>query len=239
MIDIHCHLLPAIDDGAKSWEITLEMCRLAQQDGVTHIVATPHANYEYNYDRAAHLALLEELRSRVPGMSFSLGCDFHLSYENIGDAMLHPERYAIGDTRYLLVELSEYSAFNVAQTLYELQTVGLVPILTHPERNPLILGKPSLLQEYAGVGCLFQITANSLTGFWGKPSQKMCEEMLRNKMVHFIASDAHGIKSRPPILSAAREAAAKIVGLAEAEKLVDANPAAVVANQVAEQIAVR
>ena len=96
-----------------------------------------------------------------------------------------------------------------------------------------------MLHEFADVGCLFQITANSLTGFWGKPSQKMCEEMLRNKMVHFIASDAHGIKSRPPILSAARDAAAKIVGAAEAEKLVDANPAAVVANQVTEQIAMR
>ena len=237
MIDIHCHLLPAVDDGAKSWEITLEMCRMAEADGVTHIVATPHANYEYAYDRASHLALLDELRLRVPGMSFSLGCDFHLSYENIEDAMQHPERYAIGDTRYLLVELSEYSAFNVAQTLYELQTVGLVPILTHPERNPLILGKPDLLHEYADVGCLFQITANSLTGFWGKPSQKMCEEMLRNKMVHFIASDAHGIKSRPPILSAARDAAARIIGAEAAEKLVDANPAAVVANQVTEQIA--
>ena len=113
---------------------------------MTHIVATPHANYEYRYDRASHLALLEELRSRVPGMSFSLGCDFHLSYENIGDAMDHPERYAIGDTRYLLVELSEYSTFNVAQTLFQLQTAGLVPIITHPERNPVILGDPGFAQ---------------------------------------------------------------------------------------------
>lgn len=236
MIDIHCHLLPAVDDGATSWEITLEMCRLAGQDGVTHMVATPHANYQYRYDRAAHLALLDELRLRAPDMSFSLGCDFHLSYENIGDAMQHPERYAIGDTRYILVELSEYSAFKVAQTLYDLQTAGLVPIVTHPERNPLVLGKPDLLHEFAGVGCLFQITANSLTGFWGKASQKMCEEMLRNKMVHFIASDAHGVKSRTPVLSAARDAAAKIIGSAAAGKLVDANPAAVVANQVTDQI---
>src|SRR5208282_5866321 len=103
--------------------------------------------YEYAYDRASHLALLEELRQRVPGMSFSLGCDFHLSYENIADAMHHPERYAIGDTHYMLVELSEYSVFNLAQTLYQLQTVGLVPIVTHPERNPLVLAKPHLLQE--------------------------------------------------------------------------------------------
>jgi protein-tyrosine phosphatase len=236
MIDIHCHLLPAIDDGAKSWEITMEMCRLAQQDGVTHIVATPHANYEYRYDRAAHLALLDELRSRVPGICFSLGCDFHLSYENISDAIAHPGRYAIGDTRYLLVELSNYSAFNVSQTLYDLQAAGLVPILTHPERNPLILGKPSLLDNFADAGCLIQITANSLTGFWGKSSQKMCETMLRNKMVHFIASDAHGVKNRPPILTAARDAAARIIGAPAAEKLVHANPAAVIANQDSGQI---
>jgi protein-tyrosine phosphatase len=231
MIDIHCHLLPCVDDGAKSWETTMEMCRLAQQDGVTHIVATPHANYEYRYDRDSHLSQLEELRTRVSGITFSLGCDFHLSYENIEDAMEHPERYAIGETHYILVELSEYSTFNVTRTLYKLQTVGLMPILTHPERNPVILRHPELLDEFAEVGCLFQITANSLTGFWGKPQQKMCEAMLKKDMVHFIASDAHGLRSRPPILSRARDAAAKIVGREAAERLVKENPLAVLENQ--------
>jgi protein-tyrosine phosphatase len=232
MIDLHCHLLPGVDDGARSWETTLEMCRLAQQDGVGHIVATPHCNYEYDYDRASHLALLDELRSRFPGLSFSLGCDFHLSYDNVQDAMQSPQRYVIGESRYLLVELSEYSTFNVAQTLYQLQTAGLIPILTHPERNPLILDKPDTLQELAAVGCLFQITANALTGFWGKRAQKLCVEMLRNNMVHFIASDAHGIKARTPILSVARAAAAKIVGAAQAERLVCSNPAAVIAGRM-------
>jgi protein-tyrosine phosphatase len=230
MIDIHCHLLPSVDDGASSWDVTLGMCRIAEQDGVTHIVATPHANYEYRYDRVLHLARLEELRSRVSNLSFSLGCDFHLSYENIVDAMDHPERYTIGDTRYLLVELSEYSTFNVAQTLYQLQTAGLVPIVTHPERNPVILGHPELVNAFADTGCLFQITANSLTGFWGKPAQKMCEAMLKKNMVHFIASDAHGLKSRPPMLSAARDAAAKIIGVDAASKLVEANPEALLNN---------
>jgi protein-tyrosine phosphatase len=232
MIDIHCHILPGIDDGARDWATTLEMCRLARQDGVTHIVATPHANYEYQYDRAAHLALLDELRARVPELNFSLGCDFHLSYDNVEDARQHPERYAIGETRYLLVELSEYSIFNVAQTLYALQATGLLPIVTHPERNPLIVAKPELLDELAAVRCLFQITANSLTGFWGKRAQQFCMEMLRKRLVHFIASDAHGVKNRTPVLSQARDAAAKIVGAAEAEKLVAANPDAVVTGRL-------
>ncbi|SRR6266511_4155167 len=235
MIDIHCHILPGIDDGARDWETTLEMCRLARQDGVTHIVATPHANYEYQYDRTAHLALLDQLRARVPELSFSLGCDFHLSYDNVEDARQHPDRYAIGETRYLLVELSEYSTFNVAQTLYQLQAAGLLPILTHPERNPIIVSQPELLDQLASAGCLFQITANSLTGFWGKRAQQFCVEMLRERMVHFIASDAHGVKNRTPVLSQARDAAARIVGPAEAEKLVAANPAAVVSGQLLDQ----
>ncbi len=238
MIDIHCHLLPAVDDGASSWEVTLEMCRLAEQDGVTHIVATPHANYEYKYDRAAHLGLLDELRARAPKLTLSLGCDFHLSYENIEDAMSHPGRYTIGDSKYMLVELSEYSAFNAAQTLHQLQTAGLIPILTHPERNPVILGNPDLINRFADVGCLFQITANSLTGFWGKPKQQFCEQMLKKKMVHFIASDAHGVKNRPPMLSGARNAAAKIIGAEAADKLVRANPGAVLNNLAIEQMAV-
>jgi len=231
MIDIHCHLLPAIDDGANSWEVTLEMCRMAQEDGIQDIVATPHANDSYAYDRASHHALLEELRARVPAMSFSLGCDFHLSYENIEDAKRNPARYAIGDTAYMLVEPSNFSVFSVAQTIRELRTAGLVPIVTHPERNPLILSRPAILKDLAGAGGLIQITANSLTGAWGKPAQKMCEAMLRDRLVHFIASDAHGVRKRPPILSAARDAACRIVGAAAAEKLVESNPSAVVKNQ--------
>ena len=234
MIDIHSHILPGIDDGARDWETTLEMCRMARQDGVTHIVATPHANYEYPYDRAAHLALLDTLRARVPELSFSLGCDFHLSYDNVEDARQHPERYTIGETRYLLIELSEYSTFSVSQTLYELQAAGLQPILTHPERNSLIVNKPQQLDQFASLGCLFQITANSLTGFWGKRAQQFCVEMLRKRMVHFIASDAHGTRNRTPILSQARDAAAKIIGRVEAEKLVEANPGAVVTGQILE-----
>lgn len=231
MVDIHCHLLPGVDDGAESWDVTLEMCRMAQQDGVTHIVVTPHANYEYRYDRVLHQAVLDELRARVPGLSFSMGCEFHLSYENVEDAMTHPERYTMNDTRYLLVELSEYSAFNVAQTLHQLQTTGLVPIIAHPERNQMIRGKPDLLTEFADVGCLFQITANSLTGSWGKATQKICESLLKKNLVHFIASDAHGVKSRPPILSAALNAAAKIIGVSDAEKLVVGNPSTLLNSQ--------
>src|SRR4051794_2446287 len=98
MIDLHCHILPGLDDGAKDWPTTLEMCRLARQDGITHIVATPHANARYQSDRRAHQTLLDELQAKVPDLTFSLGCDFQLSYENVAAAVQGPHQFTIGDT---------------------------------------------------------------------------------------------------------------------------------------------
>ena len=110
MIDIHCHILPEVDDGPKSWEVAVEMCRMAAADGITHTVATPHANHRYAYERTYLLELLDELRGRVgPTPEFSLGCDFHLSFENLERVLAEPHTYTIGDTNYLLIELSNYS----------------------------------------------------------------------------------------------------------------------------------
>src|SRR5439155_1078357 len=116
MVDIHCHILPGVDDGARDWETSLAMCRMAARDGIRHIVATPHANDEFAYDRNRLAALLAELRTRVAAdpelsgtpLTFSLGCDFHLSFENFRDALNQPDRYCIEGTRYLLVEFSDY-----------------------------------------------------------------------------------------------------------------------------------
>ncbi len=110
VIDIHCHILPEVDDGPKSWEIAEGMCRMAAKDGIEHMVATPHANDRYYYDRAYLLNLLEQLQLRVgPTPQLSLGCDFHLSYENTQAAMQTPERWCIANTRYLLVEFNNFS----------------------------------------------------------------------------------------------------------------------------------
>lgn len=206
------------------------MCQVARDDGITHIVATPHANAEYRYDRAAYSDRLDELRARVPDMSFSLGCEFHLSYENVRAAVQHPERYVIEGTSYLLVELSEYSAFNLAPTFFELQAAGLRLILAHLERNPVVLAKPDLVDRYLDAGALMQLTANSLTGSWGKRIQKMGESMLRKHQVHFLATDAHSHTHRPPKLNAGYQAAERILGAEAAQKLVQQHPLAVVDN---------
>src|SRR5215472_16668634 len=96
MVDIHCHILPNVDDGSRSWEMTAEMCRVAADDGVRHIVATPHCNHKFAYDRSRYEAMLLELREASLGrLEFSIGCDFHFSYENITDALDNPTRYTI------------------------------------------------------------------------------------------------------------------------------------------------
>lgn len=230
MVDIHCHLLPAVDDGSRSWEMSVAMCRLAFADGVEHIVATPHANHEYAYDRARFQEMLERLRDMTGStIGLSLGCDFHFSYENIHDALRTPDRYCIGRTRYLLVEFSDFAiAPTTGQHLLQLMEAGMTPILTHPERNPILARNPKLVLEWAARGTLVQVTANSLTGRWGPVAKKVAAWLMKNHACHVLASDAHDLKGRPPRLAAGRDEAEKIVGREAADAMVNANPRAII-----------
>jgi protein-tyrosine phosphatase len=230
VIDIHCHLLPEVDDGPKSWDVAIEMCRMAASDGITHAVATPHANDRYAYNREYLSGLLTELQSRIdPALQLTLGCDFHLSFENLERVLEQPHTYTIGETNYLLVELSNYSVpTQLAECFFRLGDRGLIPILTHPERNPILQQTPQRVLEWADQGCLIQITGSSLTGFWGERPESVARWLLDRSAVHILASDAHDTKRRIPNLSAARAAAEKIVGAEYANALVDGNPAAIV-----------
>src|ERR1700730_15686003 len=168
MIDIHSHILPNLDDGSKSWDMTLEMCRLAIRDGITHIVATPHANDTYMFSRDRVRDLVHELDNKVGDqLAFSIGCDFHLSFENIEEAIAHPQRYTIAAKQYLLVELSEYGIPpQVSDGLLRLREAGMIPIITHPERNGILQRRPERVLEWVEAGCLVQITASALTSSW-------------------------------------------------------------------------
>ncbi len=233
MVDIHAHILPMVDDGAKSWEVAVEMVKMAEKDGVTHMVATPHANYEYEYNRESHAQLLAELQSKVgDGIQLILGCDFHFSYDNIEDALAHRDRYTIGNTRYILMELSDFSIPpQLPAMIASLSTRGLVPILTHPERNPLLQRQPERVAEWAEMGVLVQITASAFTGKWGKGVQKLAKWYADHDLIHVIASDAHSANHRTPVLSEARKVLAKAYGDELATKLVETNPLAIINNQ--------
>lgn len=233
VFDIHSHILPEVDDGPKTWEVALEMCRMAAADGITHMVATPHANDRYKYDRNHLRELLAQLQARVgSSLQLGLGCDFHLSFENLERALEQPHNYTIGDTNYLLIELSNFSVpTQITECFIRLGDRGLTPILTHPERNPILQQTPQRVVEWAEQGCLVQITASSLTGFWGERPETVARWLLARSAVHFLATDAHDTKRRVPILSEGRAVAAEIVGEEYAHALVESNPAAVIAGQ--------
>lgn len=233
MIDIHSHILPGVDDGAESWHIAVEMCRLAVTDGVTHMVATPHANDRYSYDRAHLTGVLGQLQEQIGArLQLSLGCDFHLSYENMERVLVEPHTYTIGETNYLLVELSNFSVpLQIKDCFTRLGDRGLTPIITHPERNPILQQTPQRVLEWVDQGCLMQITASALTGYWGERPEAICHWLLKRSAVHIIASDAHNTKHRAPVLSEARDIAARLQGDEYAHALVEGNPGAVVSGK--------
>jgi protein-tyrosine phosphatase len=231
MIDIHHHLLWDLDDGASSIETSLAMARIAAEDGITHVVCSPHANGRYIYDFDVVAAKIDELQRRLDREQIALklgrGCDFHMSYENIQEAKADPTRYSINGFGYLLVELPDHSLpRGLTEVFYELQLAGLIPILTHPERNPTLQADEARLLDWLRGGLLIQITAGSVLGHMGKKAERMSHQLLANRWVHFLATDAHNTTSRPPRMHEAFEVVAKKYGPDYAHLLCVSNPLA-------------
>jgi protein-tyrosine phosphatase len=233
VVDIHSHILPEVDDGPKSWDVCVAMCRAAAADGITHMVASPHANDRYHYDREYMQGLVTHLQELVGDTpKILLGCDFHLSYENLQDAFANPSRYVIGKTHYLLVEFSNYGVpQNTTDSFHKLGDRGITVVITHPERNPILRENLQRVVEWAEQGCIIQMTGSALTGFWGESTRRAAEWLLESQAVHVLATDAHDLEKRVPILSTSRDAAAQIVGDEVAEALVTDNPSAIVNDQ--------
>ncbi|MGH9351832.1 MAG: tyrosine-protein phosphatase, partial [Terriglobia bacterium] len=165
MIDIHCHPLYETDDGAKTFEIAVDMLKMAAEDGVTHLVATPHCNFRYSYDLEANQKKIAELQAAVGDTpKILLGCDFRLSYDNISRLTQERGPYTINGTQYVLVEFDDHFIPSLMDNVfYDIQVAGFTPILTHPERNAVCRRKIQDLYNWVTRGCLVQITAQSYT----------------------------------------------------------------------------
>jgi protein-tyrosine phosphatase len=228
MIDIHCHILPGLDDGAGSEEISVGMAEMAIEEGVTHIICTPHANSRYNFDPALIEQRRTALQSKYEGkLTFGTGCDFHMSFENLQTIREHPSRFTLNQKNYLLVEFADFSIpQSLDQELHKLQLAGITPIITHPERNPLIRTKPERLFQWLRQGCYAQVTAQSIAGKFGRTAQDAAERWLAAGVFHFIASDAHNITSRPLRLKDTFSGVSKAFGEEYARALMIENPLA-------------
>jgi protein-tyrosine phosphatase len=232
MIDIHHHLLFGLDDGPPDLETSIAMARMAAADGITHVVCTPHASGMFEYNPALNAERIALLRDAIAAESIPLtigmGCDFHLSYDNITDALAHPTKYSINATSYLLVELPDFGLpRTLTETFYQFQLSGITPILTHPERNPTLQKDTARLIDWLRNGLLVQVTAGSVLGHMGREAEQMSHRLLADRWVHFLATDAHNIESRPPQMRAAHDLVARRNGTAYANLLCFENPRAV------------
>jgi protein-tyrosine phosphatase len=228
MVDIHCHILPGLDDGADSLETSIQMAEMAIAEGITHVVGTPHANSTYKFDPGLTRRRRDELQLAVGDrLTLATGCDFHLNIENLRDLQKNPKKYTINQKNYLLVEFAEFAIPpSMDDTLHQLQLAGLSVILTHPERNGLLRAQPERMYRWLHQGCYVQITAQSLLGRFGTGAQQLADKWLDAGRIHFVASDAHNLKGRPLQLRAAFDLVAKRKGEEIAQALFHDNPLA-------------
>jgi protein-tyrosine phosphatase len=226
-VDIHSHVLYGLDDGASTREDSLAMLDLAARSGTTDIVATPHANGRYAFDPDAIAQRIAELGAESP-VRIHPGCDFHLQADNISDALAHPEKYTINHKGYLLVEFPDVSIFSEPAGVFaRLLDAGMVPIVTHPERNALLRDRLDDLARWVEAGCYLQVTAASYTGLFGRAAKATAYELLERGLTHFVASDAHDTQRRTTSLVAAYTTLADAYGEEAIRPLFVENPRAV------------
>lgn len=202
MIDIHCHILPGVDDGARTLEDSIEMAKAAAAQGIHTIVATPHhRNNQFDNYREDILTRVDELNRILEEENIEVnilpGQETRI-YGDLAEGLSAKEILPVNlDTPYILVELPTSTVPKYTnKLLYDLQVEGYTPVIVHPERNSELLSKPDKLYELVKSGVLTQVTAASIVGKFGKKIRNFSHEIIQANLTHFIASDAHNVHSR-------------------------------------------
>jgi protein-tyrosine phosphatase len=235
MIDLHCHLLPGIDDGARDLEMSLAMARMASSDGISTIACTPHilpGVYRNTGPaiRTAVAQLQESISEAGIPIALVTGADVHVA-PDLGVQLREGKALTLNDSRYFLFEPPHHLLPpRLEDLIFGLQAAGYVPILTHPERLSWIEGHYDLIERFACNSVLMQITAGSLMGQFGPRPRYWAERMLDDGLCHLLATDAHNTERRPPRMAEARELIAQRIGQDEATNMVLGRPQCILNN---------
>jgi len=242
MIDLHCHMLPGIDDGAPDRATAVAMARCAVADGITVTACTPHIypglyeNTREGIDRAI-TAFRQVLAEEGIALQLVIGADTHLT-PDLAAEVREGRVPTLNGSRYLLLEPPHHSVPpRFEESVFHLRTAGIIPVITHPERLSWIEGNYPMFERLVQGGAWMQVTSGSLTGRFGRRPQYWGERMLDEGLVHILATDSHHIDRRPPLLAEGREAAARRVGQSEAENLVEHRPRAILNDSPTESVA--
>lgn len=234
MIDLHCHILPGIDDGAENIEESVTMCHIAYKDGIRTIVATPHTMNgifinERDYILAEVKKLQEVLITKKIDILIIPGADVHINY-NLLELIRDGKAMTINNNgKYILLEFPHHHVPpKISEFVFKLKLNKIIPIFTHPERNIAIQKDLNIILRLVELGALTQITANSLIGEFGPSASKCAIEMLKHNLAHIIASDAHSSRFRSPVLSHSVVKAARIISQKWAEAMVTDIPRAII-----------
>jgi len=236
MIDLHCHILPGIDDGPADLSVSLEMARAMAADGVSVVACTPHILPGVYHNSGPQIRRLvaqfgQILEQERISLRLATGADNHMVPSFVA-SLRSGHLLTLAESRYVLVEPPHHlPPVRLEDFFFELMTAGYVPVLTHPERLSWTKSHYGAIQRMVRAGVWMQITAGSLAGDFGQSSQYWAERMLEDGNVHILATDAHDVERRPPILGKGRELAARRVGDREAEHLVETRPRKVLANE--------
>ncbi|WHX40392.1 tyrosine protein phosphatase [Mesobacillus sp. AQ2] len=201
MIDLHCHILAGIDDGAQSMEDSIEMARAAVREGIDTIIATPHhKNGRYVNTKRAIIQKTNELNEVLQAEKIPLkilpGQEPAIHGELMSGITLG-EVSTLNNSKYIFIELpAGHVPRYTDKLLYDLQMEGKIPIIVHPERNQEIIERPDILYQLVKKGAFSQITASSICGIFGKKIKGFSEQLIEANLAHFIASDAHNTNKR-------------------------------------------
>lgn len=227
-VDIHSHILPGIDDGAKDWEQTDRMLQMQQEEGVTHIIATPHFDMEQNYQDSDKIRKLvaeanERAKQVAPAVTLYTGCEVLYS-PGVIDAYKKGDILTLADSQYLLVEFFPRSPYKeIEGAVASLIREGVIPVIAHVERYQYLMKEYDRLCELMKMGAVMQMNSRSLLGRRFDKRVKLCRKMVQNGFIHFLGSDCHNEEERPPKMQESYEIVAKYCGIQTAEELTKNN----------------
>ena len=226
MVDIHSHICYGVDDGSRSLEESVAMLEIAIAGGTTDIVATPHSDLKFHFQPKLVTERVAEIQERMGDrIRIHRGCDFHLFFDNIRNCLADRSNFTINGKRYLMVEFAESSIpKSIDDVFTSFLQKNITPVITHPERNALLMARMNDLAKWVRAGCLIQLTGASFTGRFGKSAEANCKKLMDHKLAHIVASDAHDTEWRPPDLRDARAIVSGEWGEEIAERMFETYP---------------